>query len=57
VAALVRAYEQDPERVRWWKKEEYPAIRAEAALTGAAVFFADEASARTDYHSRTTWAW
>jgi transposase len=52
---LVRAYEQDPERVRRWKEEEYPAIRAEAARTGAAVFFADEASARTDYHSGTTW--
>ena len=23
---LVRAYEQDPERVRRWKEEEYPAI-------------------------------
>jgi transposase len=52
---LVRAYEQDSERVRRWKEEEYPAIRDEAARTGAAVFFADEASARTDYHSGTTW--
>jgi len=52
---LVRAYEQDPERVRRWKEEEFPAIRDEAARVGAAVFFADEASARTDYHSGTTW--
>lgn len=52
---LVRAYEQDPERVRRWKEEEYPSIREEAACTGAAVFFADEASVRTDYHSGTTW--
>jgi transposase len=52
---LVRAYEQDPERVRRWKEEEYPAIRDEAARLGAAVFFADEASVRTDYHSGTTW--
>jgi transposase len=52
---LVRAYEQDSERVRRWKEEEYPAIRDEAARAGAAVFFADEASARTDYHSGTTW--
>lgn len=52
---LVRAYEQDPERVRRWKEEEYPAIREEAARLGAAVFFADEASVRTDYHSGTTW--
>jgi transposase len=52
---LVRAYEQDPERVRRWKEEEYPAIRDEAARAGAAIFFADEAGARTDYHSGTTW--
>jgi len=52
---LVRAYEQDPERVRRWKDEEYPAIRARAAREGAAIFFADEASVRTDYHAGTTW--
>ena len=34
---LVRAYEQDPERVRRWKEEEYPAIRDEAARAGAAA--------------------
>lgn len=53
---LVRAYEQDPERVRLWKEREYPAIREEAARAGAAIFFADEASVRTDYHSGTTWS-
>jgi hypothetical protein len=49
-------YEQDPERVRRWKEEEYPVIHAEAAAAGATIFFADEASVRTDYHSGTTWA-
>lgn len=53
---LVRAYEQDPERVRWWKIEEYPRIHAEAKAAGASIFFCDEASVRTDYHSGTTWA-
>jgi len=53
---LVRAYEQDPQRVRRWKEEEYPALRARAAREGAAVFFADEAGVRTDYHAGTTWA-
>lgn len=52
---LVRAYEQDPERVRRWKEKEYPAIRDAAKRAGAAVFFADEAGVRTDYHSGTTW--
>ena len=30
----MRTYEQDPERVRRWKEEEYPAIHAEAAAAG-----------------------
>lgn len=53
---LVRAYEQDPERVRRWKEEEYPAIHAAAIAAGATVFFGDESGVRTDYHSGTTWA-
>ncbi len=53
---LVRAWEQDPERVRRWKEEEYPAIHAEAVAAGAAIFFADEAGVRTDCHAGTTWA-
>jgi transposase len=53
---LVRAYEQDPERVERWKTEEYPKIRAQAITAGASIFFLDEAGVRTDYHSGTTWA-
>lgn len=53
---LVRAHQQDPERVARWKAEEYPAIRALAAKEGATILFADEASVRTDYHAGTTWA-
>src|SRR6266700_2179882 len=41
---LVRAYEQDPERVRRWKEVEYPRIRAEAVAAGASIFWCDEAS-------------
>lgn len=53
---LVRAYEQDPEKARRWKEVEYPKIRAHAISVGASIYFADEASVRTDYHSGTTWA-
>jgi transposase len=53
---LYRAYQQDPERVTQWKESTYPQIRKEAAERGAAIFFADEASVRTDFHSGTTWA-
>jgi transposase len=53
---LYRAYQQNPEKVDQWKREEYPAIRAEAAKDGATIFFADEAAVRTDHHAGTTWA-
>lgn len=53
---LVRAYQQNPELVRRWKEEEYPAIRMEANAAGASIFFCDEATIRSDYSSGTTWA-
>ncbi|MBM3725700.1 MAG: hypothetical protein FJW40_09790, partial [Acidobacteria bacterium] len=37
------------------RKHEYPAIRAEAQQLGAAIYFGDESSVRSDYHSGTTW--
>ncbi len=40
--SLVRTYEPDPERVRRWKEEEYPAIYAEAEPVGTSIFFAHE---------------
>ncbi|MFI7134398.1 IS630 family transposase [Nonomuraea sp. NPDC050153] len=52
---LVRAYEQNPERVRRWKEEEYPKIRAQAIGQGAGIYFLDEASVRTNHHAGTTW--
>jgi transposase len=51
-----RAYQQNPEAVERWKREEYPAIRAEAAAAGAVIYFGDEAGVRSDYHAGTTWA-
>ena len=53
---LYRAYEQDPERVAEWKEKAFPQIQARAKKEGAAIFFADEASVRTNYHAGTTWA-
>ena len=53
---LYRAYQQDPGRVEEWKKSAYPKIRKLAAEEGASIFFADEASIRTDHHAGTTWA-
>lgn len=53
---LYRAWQQDPERVRQWETEEFPAIKKQARAQGATVFFADEAGIRSDYHTGTTWA-
>jgi transposase len=53
---LYRSYEQDPEKVRKWKEEAFPQIQARAKKEGAVIFFADEASVRTNYHAGTTWA-
>ena len=51
---LWRAYQQDPERVRKWVEEEYPAIAKEAHRLGAGIWFGDEAGIRSDYHAGTT---
>ena len=53
---LYRAYQQNPGLVEEWKRVVYPEIRRLAAEEGAAIFFEDEASVRTDHHAGTTWA-
>lgn len=53
---LWRAFQQDPERVEKWVKEEYPRIRALAKEKKADIFFGDEAGVRSDFHSGKTWA-
>ena len=53
---LRRAYQQDAEAVERWKKDEYPSIQMEAKKLKGLIFFGDEASVRSDYHSGTTWA-
>jgi transposase len=53
---LYRAYEQDPGKVSEWKEKTFPEIQARAKKEGAAIFFADESSVRTDFHAGTTWA-
>ena len=54
--SLYRAWQQDPERVGQWETEEFPAIKKQAREQGVTMFFADEASIRSDYHTGTTWA-
>lgn len=53
---LQRAYEQDPERVRQWKQEEYPAILKEAKREDREIYFEDESGFRSTGSSGTTWS-
>lgn len=53
---LWRAFQQDPERVQKWLREEYPKIRALAQEQKADIFFGDESGVRSDFHAGKTWA-
>ncbi|MDX3078629.1 IS630 family transposase [Streptomyces sp. MI02-7b] len=50
-----RAVEQDPEAVRTWCEETWPAIRARANAEGAEVFFGDQVGIRSDQVTGRTW--
>jgi transposase len=45
-----RAKKQDPEEVRQWLEETYPAIEERAAGEGAEIYFCDETGAKADEH-------
>jgi hypothetical protein len=51
-----RAYQQRPEEVQKWLREEYPRIRRLAKQKKALIFFGDEAGVRSDHRAGTTWA-
>jgi transposase len=50
-----RAYERDPERVRQWLREKYPAIRARAKRDGAEIHWGDEMGLRSDHQAGRSW--
>jgi transposase len=50
------AYQKNPGAVKKFLHEEYPAIKKLAYDCGAKIYWGDEASIRSDYHSGTTWA-
>lgn len=51
-----RSYQQNELLVVKWMAEDFPAIKKLARQEGAEIFFGDEASVKSDYHSGTTWA-
>jgi transposase len=48
---LRRAFEQDPEAVRRWLEEEYPAIRSAARRDKAEIHWGDETGVRSDHQA------
>ena len=53
---LRKAYQRDAEQVKAWQEIAYPEIQKLAKKEKASIYFGDEASIRSDYHSGTTWA-
>jgi transposase len=52
---LQRAYEQDMDLVKKWKKHEFPRIQALAKKENAEIFFQDETGIRSDETVGRTW--
>lgn len=52
---LQRAYQRDPQAIRRWQRETFPAIAAKARRTGAEIFFWDESGFRADSVHGRTW--
>lgn len=50
-----RAFEQDPEAVRRWLAEEYPAIQRLAKQQGAAIHWGDGMGLRSDHQTGTSY--
>jgi len=51
-----RAFQQDELLVVEWMAKDFPAIKKLAREQKAEIYFGDESSVRSDYHSGTTWA-
>ena len=51
---LRRAYERDPEKVKKWLDEEYPAIRRQAKREKAEILWGDEMGLRSDHQTGTS---
>lgn len=50
-----RKVEQDPQAVRRWHEETWPAIRVKAKAEGGEILFADQVGVRSDQVTGRTW--
>ena len=51
-----KSYQQDEYLVLKWMAEDFKEIKKLAKKVNAEIFFGDESTVRSDYHSGTTWA-
>ena len=51
-----KSYQQDEYLVLKWMAEDFKEIKKLAKKENAEIFFGDESTVRSDYHSGTTWA-
>lgn len=51
-----KAFEQKPEQVKQWLKEEYPAIKKRAAKEKGTIYFGDETGMRSDHQAGRSYA-
>jgi transposase len=52
---IYKSYKQDPRKIEQYLSESFPEAVAQAQKMGAAVFFVDEASVRSDAHRGFSW--
>lgn len=53
---IIKAYEQDPEAVKKWLQEDYPAIQQKAKDEKADIYWGDETGMRSDHQAGRTYA-
>jgi transposase len=52
---IYKSYQQDKRKIDQYLKETFPEALAQAKAMGAAIYFVDEASVRSDAHRGLTW--
>jgi len=53
---ISKAFEQKPEKVQQWLKEEFPAIKRKAKKEDAIIYFGDETGMRSDHQAGRSYA-
>lgn len=52
---IYKSYKQDPRKIETYINKTFPELAQQAKVTGAKIYFVDEASVRSDSHRGLTW--